>query len=92
LTLAHAVHLVRQAHTHPLEQQLPPPQLSGLVSDGASATNEEQFERYARWLKQRREINSCRIKADEIKFGRYQEETKYSISKTKTAKRSLRIR
>ena len=73
LSLAHAVHLLQQAITHPLYQQNPPPELSGLISvgrDNEGATmnatvNEEQFERYARWLKQRREINSLRIKADE---------------------------
>ncbi|CAF4763176.1 unnamed protein product, partial [Rotaria magnacalcarata] len=73
LTLAHAVHLLQQAITHPLYQQSPPPELSGLVSVGRdndltkfdANVNEEQFERYARWLKQRREINSLRIKADE---------------------------
>lgn len=71
--MAHAVHLLQQAITHPLYQQNPPPELTGLISvgrdnDGAGANatfNEEQFERYARWLKQRREINSLRIKADE---------------------------
>ncbi|CAF4642066.1 unnamed protein product, partial [Rotaria magnacalcarata] len=31
LTLAHAVHLLQQAITHPLYQQSPPPELSGLV-------------------------------------------------------------
>jgi hypothetical protein len=72
-SLAHAVHLLQQAITHPLYQQSPPPELTGLVSLGRDNDfttmngniNEEQFERYARWLKQRREINNLRIKADE---------------------------
>lgn len=73
LSLAHAVHLLQQAITQPLYQQNPPPELSGLISVGRdnegtamnAAVNEEQFERYARWLKQRREINGLRIKAEE---------------------------
>ncbi|CAF2074249.1 unnamed protein product [Rotaria magnacalcarata] len=91
LTLAHAVHLLQQAITHPLYQQSPPPELSGLVSVGRdndltkfdANVNEEQFERYARWLKQRREINSLRIKADETNLADIKKKRNILLKKQK---------
>ncbi len=91
LSLAHAVHLLQQAITHPLYQQSPPPELSGLVSVGRdndltninSNINEEQFERYARWLKQRREINSLRIKADETNLADIKKKRNILLKKQK---------
>ena len=91
LTLAHAVHLLQQAITHSLYQQSPPPELGGLVNVGRdndfttiNATfNEEQFERYARWLKQRREINSLRIKADETNLADIKKKRNILLKKQK---------
>ncbi len=91
LSLAHAVHLLQQAITHPLYQQSPPPELSGLVSVGRdndstnfnANINEEQFERYARWLKQRREINSLRIKADETNLADIKKKRNILLKKQK---------
>ena len=91
LTLAHAVHLLQQAITHPLYQQCPPPELSGLISVGRdndvttmnASYNEDQFERYARWLKQRREINSLRIKADETNLADIKKKRNILLKKQK---------
>lgn len=95
LSLAHAVHLLQQAITHPLYQQSPPPELSGLISVGRdndltnlnANINEEQFERYARWLKQRREINSLRIKADETNLADIKKKRNILLKKQKQVKR-----
>ncbi|CAF0890159.1 unnamed protein product [Didymodactylos carnosus] len=69
LSLAHAVHLLRQAITHPTYQSSPPPQLPGLCLPDTECLDSEnildQFEKYSKWLKQRREIITLRIKADE---------------------------
>ena len=91
LSLAHAVHLLQQAITHPLYQQSPPPELSGLLSVGRdndstnfnATVSEEQFERYARWLKQRREINSWRIKADETNLADIKKKRNILLKKQK---------
>ena len=91
MSLAHAVHLLQQAITHPLYQQSPPPELSGLISVGRDTDlanlntnfNEEQFERYAKWLKQRREINSLRIKADETNLADIKKKRNILLKKQK---------
>ena len=95
LSLAHAVHLLQQAITHPLYQQSPPPELSGLISVGRDNDltnlnvniNEEQFERYARWLKQRREINSLRIKADETNLADIKKKRNILLKKQKQVRK-----
>ena len=94
--LAHAVHLLQQAITHPLYQQSPPPELSGLVTVGRDNdltkidvnVNEEQFERYARWLKQRREINSLRIKADETNLADIKKKRNILLKKQKQVRKT----
>ena len=72
-------------------QQSPPPELSGLISVGRdndltnnnASINEEQFDRYARWLKQRREINSLRIKADETNLADIKKKRNILLKKQK---------
>ncbi len=99
LSLAHAVHLLQQAITHPLYQQSPPPELSGLISVGRdndltnlnANINEEQFERYARWLKQRREINSLRIKADETNLADIKKKRNILLKKQKQVTKKRRF-
>jgi hypothetical protein len=99
LSLAHAVHLLQQAITHPLYQQSPPPELNGLVSVGRdndltninANINEEQFERYARWLKQRREINSLRIKADETNLADIKKKRNILLKKQKQVRQNITI-
>lgn len=100
LSLAHAVHLLQQAITHPLYQQSPPPELSGLVSVGRdndltninANINEEQFERYARWLKQRREINSLRIKADETNLADIKKKRNILLKKQKQVRKKKKTK
>lgn len=97
LSLAHAVHLLQQAITHPLYQQNPPPELTGLISVGRdndgttmnASINEEQFERYARWLKQRREINSLRIKADETNLADIKKKRNILMKKQKQVRSDM---
>jgi aminoglycoside N3'-acetyltransferase len=51
--------------------------------------NEEQFERYARWLKQRREINSLRIKADETNLADIKKKRNILLKKQKQVESNL---
>jgi len=53
--------------------------------------NEEQFERYARWLKQRREINSLRIKADETNLADIKKKRNILLKKQKQVTKKRRI-
>ena len=48
-----------------------------------ASVSEEQFERYARWLKQRREINSWRIKADETNLADIKKKRNILLKKQK---------